>query len=65
MVVMVVVIVIRVAVAVVVIIDPGKGSGENLEKFFVRREGRFPLGFLIRDKVCVGVTGTLINILLV
>ena len=56
------------AVAVVVIITvaavmtPGKGSEENPEKSVPRREKRFPLGLLARNKARVEVIGAPINV---
>ena len=67
--VVVIVIVIGVVVAVTVVMAaaavmaPGKGSGKNLEKSFLRKKGRFPSGFPVRDGARVRVIGTSIDVL--
>ena len=58
--------VVAVVVAVVVaavVMAPGKGSGKNPEKSSPRRKGGFPLGFLTRKGVRVGVIGVPLDIL--
>ena len=57
------VLIIAVVMAVAAVMTPGKGSGENLKKSSLWREGRFFLRFLMRDGACVGVIGIPINIL--
>ena len=59
----VIAVVIAVVVAVAVVMAPGKGFGKNPEKSSLRRKGRFPSGFLIRDRARIGVIGIPINIL--
>ena len=51
----VVAMVMAVGVMAAVVITLGKGSGKNPEKFSLRRKGGFPLGFLMRKGVKVGV----------
>ena len=74
MAVVIMVIVIRVAVVMMIIImvaviiiaaavmAPGKGSEKNPEKSSLRRKGRFPSGFLIRNRACIRVISIFINI---
>ena len=59
----VMVVVVAVGIAVVVVMAPGKGFGKNPEKSSLRRKGGFPLGFLTRKGVQVGVIGVPVNIL--
>ena len=46
-----VVAVVMAVVAAAVVMAPGKGSGENPEKFSPRKEGGLPLGLLMREGV--------------
>ena len=55
-------VVMAVVMAAAVVMAPGKGSGENPEKSSLRKEGGFPLGFLMREGVRVGVIGVPLNI---
>ena len=57
-----VVIVMAVIMAAAVVIAPGKGSGKNPKKSSPRKKGRFTLGFLMQNGVCIGVIGIPINI---
>ena len=59
----VMVVIVAVGVAAAVVMAPGKGSGKNLKKSFLRREEGFPLGFLMRKRVRVGVIGIPFNTL--
>ena len=53
----VVAVVMAVVMAAAVVMAPGKGSGENPEKSFPRREGGVPSGFPIGEGARVGVIG--------
>ena len=55
--------VVMAVVAAAVVMAPGKGFEENPEKSFLRREGGFPLRFLIRKGIQVGVIGVPLNTL--
>ena len=58
--------VMAVAVAVVtaaVVMAPGKGSGENPKKSFLRRERGIPLGLPMQKGVRIGVIGIPFNAL--
>ena len=53
--------VVMAVVAAAVAMAPGKGSGENPEKSFPRRERGIPSGLPTREGVQVGVIGAPLN----